>query len=71
VIALDSIGGSVHGALLLGRAIRRLAMITTIGKTIDLPLQSDGVKRAMLSPWTLANRCAPSYCLPGLNGMFP
>ena len=32
VIALDSAGGSVHGALLLGRTIRRLGMITTIGR---------------------------------------
>ena len=35
-IALDSDGGSVLGALALGRAIRKLGMTTTVGKTIDL-----------------------------------
>ena len=35
--ALDSDGGSVLGALALGRTIRKLGMITTVGKTIDLP----------------------------------
>ena len=35
-IALDSDGGSVLGALALGRSIRKLGMITTVGRTIDL-----------------------------------
>ena len=71
VIALDSSGGSVHGGLLLGRAIRRLAMITTIGKTIDLPLQSDGVKRAMLSPWTACESMCAFVLLAGTERHVP
>lgn len=34
-LALNSEGGSVHGAIALGRAVRRLAMTTTVGRTID------------------------------------
>jgi len=50
-LALDSGGGSVHGALELGREIRRLGMTTTVGKTIALPA-SPGLEtpRAALSP---------------------
>jgi hypothetical protein len=48
-IALDSEGGSVLGALALGRAIRHLDMTTTVGKTIALP-QDSGLARATLSP---------------------
>jgi len=71
VMALDSGGGSVHGALLLGRAIRQLAMITTIGKAIDLPPQSDGVKRAMLSPWTACESMCAFALLAGIERHVP
>ena len=37
VLVLDSDGGSVLGTLALGRTIRSLGMITTIGKTTPLP----------------------------------
>ena len=36
-IALDSDGGSVLGAISLGRAIRRLGMITTVGGRLEMP----------------------------------
>jgi hypothetical protein len=71
VIALNSGGGSVHGALLLGRAIRRLAMITTVGKTLDLPAQSDGVKRAMPSPWTTCESICAFVLLAGIERHVP
>ncbi|MGD9924361.1 MAG: hypothetical protein AB7V13_23395, partial [Pseudorhodoplanes sp.] len=35
-IVLNSEGGSVHGAIALGRAIRRLDMTTTVGRTVDV-----------------------------------
>src|SRR5262245_40883673 len=50
VLVLDSDGGSVLGTLALGRAIRSLGMITTIGKTTALPPGRDGDRRATLSP---------------------
>jgi hypothetical protein len=37
VIVFDSDGGSVLGAIALGRSIRRLDMITTVGKTTLVP----------------------------------
>ena len=36
-IAFNSEGGSVHGAIALGRAIRKLEMTTTVGRTVDGP----------------------------------
>ena len=50
VLVLDSDGGSVLGTLALGRAVRSLGMITTIGKTTALPPGRDGDRRATLSP---------------------
>lgn len=40
-IVLNSEGGSVHGAIALGRVIRRLDMTTTVGRTVDLKGASD------------------------------
>jgi hypothetical protein len=50
VLALDSDGGSVLGTLALGRAIRSLDMVTTIGKSSALPPGPDGSRRSTLSP---------------------
>ena len=50
-LALDSGGGSVHGAMALGRDIRRLGMTTTVGKTVELPARpGSDARRAKLSP---------------------
>ncbi len=48
VLVLDSDGGSVLGTLALGRAIRSLDMVTTIGKTTTLPAAGNGERRAAL-----------------------
>jgi len=50
-MVLDSDGGSVLGAIALGREIRRLALATTVGRTVDLaqPAEHDQA-RAVLSP---------------------
>lgn len=50
VLVLDSDGGSVLGTLALGRTIRSLDMVTTIGKTTPLPSAADGERRAKLTP---------------------
>jgi hypothetical protein len=50
VLVLDSDGGSVLGTLALGRAIRSLDMVTTVGKSSALPPAADGSRRATLSP---------------------
>jgi hypothetical protein len=71
MIALDSRGGTVLDALLLGRAIRQLEMITTVGKTVDLPPQSDGVKRAILSPWSTCESMCAFVLLAGIERHVP
>lgn len=48
-IVLDSKGGSVHGAMALGRAIRSLGLTTTIGRVREIGVQ-DGLKRGALLP---------------------
>src|ERR1041385_3217529 len=35
-VVLDSDGGSVHGAIALGREIRRLGLDTSVGRVVDL-----------------------------------
>ena len=49
-VVLDSDGGSVHGAIALGRAIRKLGLDTTVGRTVDLDDAGQGLPRAKLSP---------------------
>src|SRR5215475_16065168 len=48
VLVLDSDGGSVLGTLALGRTIRSLGMITTIGRTTLMPRTGNGERRAAL-----------------------
>ncbi len=40
-VVLNSEGGSVHGAIALGRSIRKLDMTTTVGRTVDAKGASD------------------------------
>jgi hypothetical protein len=51
-IALNSEGGSVHGAIALGRLIRKFDMTTTVGRTIDGPGAGEAAaaRNASLSP---------------------
>ena len=65
---LDSDGGSVFGTLALGRMIRSLDMVTTIGKTTVLP--SAGRERAAsLSPNGSCKSMCAFLLLAGSNGM--
>ena len=49
-LAIDSDGGSVLGAIALGRRIRNLKLATTVGRLVDLPANGQGDQRAELSP---------------------
>ncbi len=49
-VALDSDGGSVHGAISLGRAIRSLGLDTTVGRLEDLDGPQHGLPQAKFSP---------------------
>ena len=59
-VVLDSDGGSVHGAIALGRAIRKLGLDTTVGRTVDLDDAGHGPARASFRRAPIANPCAPS-----------
>lgn len=49
-VVLNSDGGSVHGAIALGRELRNLRLATTVGSLVDLPADGPDQPRAMLSP---------------------
>jgi hypothetical protein len=70
-IALDSDGGSVLGALALGRSIRRLGMITTVGRTIDLSASDGGRKRAKLQPRAFCESMCAFVLLAGVERQVP
>jgi hypothetical protein len=69
-IALDSDGGSVLGALALGRSIRKLGMITTVGRTVDLS-SNDGHKRAKLLPRAFCESMCAFVLLAGVKREVP
>lgn len=51
IVVLDSDGGSVHGAIALGREIRRRALTTMVGRAVDLASPAEHeTERAVLSP---------------------
>jgi hypothetical protein len=70
-IALDSDGGSVLGALALGRSIRKLSMTTTVGKTIDLNAADGGKKRAKLQPKAYCESMCAFVLLAGIERRVP
>jgi hypothetical protein len=70
-IALDSDGGSVLGALALGRSIRKLGMTTTVGKTIDLKSADGGKKRAKLQPRAYCESMCAFVLLAGVARRVP
>jgi hypothetical protein len=49
LVVLDSDGGSVHGAIALGRDIRRLNLDTTVGDVVDVA-DAQGTPRGKLVP---------------------
>jgi hypothetical protein len=71
VLVLDSDGGSVLGAIALGRAIRRLDMITTVGKTRPLAPTAGGDRRATLSPKANCESMCAFLLLGGMHRYVP
>jgi hypothetical protein len=66
-IAFESEGGSVLGAIALGRSIRRLGMTTTVGRTTDLPANG----RATLSPRADCESMCAFALLAGVKRIVP
>jgi hypothetical protein len=71
MIALDSDGGSVLGALELGRAIRRLGMITTVGKTVDLSPTDRSKRRGRLMSRAYCESMCAFVLLAGVERHVP
>ncbi len=72
VVVLDSDGGSVHGAIALGREIRRLGLDTTVGRLTDL--KTNGNKepvRATLSPRADCESMCSFVLLAGVHRWVP
>ena len=70
-LVLDSDGGSVLGALALGRAVRRLSMTTMVGRLLDLNVADNGIKRAQLTPRAYCESMCAFVLLAGVKRFVP
>lgn len=71
-VVLDSDGGSVIGAIALGREIRRLALTTMVGRTVDLGSPSEhATERAALSPQADCGSMCVFVLLGGVHRIVP
>jgi hypothetical protein len=70
-LVIDSEGGSVVGALALGRAVRRFGMTTTVGKTTELRQSRPDDRRAMLSPRADCESMCAFLMLAGTKRIVP
>jgi hypothetical protein len=57
-VVLNSEGGSVHGAIALGRVIRKLDMTTTVGRTVDTKGAADPRIASIVSRADCESMCA-------------
>jgi hypothetical protein len=71
IVVLDSDGGSVLGAIALGREIRRLALTTTVGHTTDIAGNGRRRPRALLSPQADCESMCAFVLLGGLHRIVP
>jgi hypothetical protein len=70
MLVIDSDGGSVLGALALGRQVRRLGMSTMVGKTVDLPTPN-GERRAQIAPNAYCESMCAFVLLAGVERHVP
>jgi len=66
-VVLNSEGGSVDGAIALGRAIRQFGLDTTVGRVIDLKEQQQDNSRAELSSDAECNSMCAFVLIAGLH----
>ncbi len=71
LVVLESDGGSVHGAIKLGRLMRAFIVDTTVGHVTDLGERSRGLKRARISPRANCESMCTFVLLAGINRMVP
>ena len=70
-VAFDSDGGSVIGAIALGREIRKLELNTTVGRAIDLNKGDDHEPFAKLSPRADCQSMCAFVLLGGVHRVVP
>jgi hypothetical protein len=70
-IVLDSKGGSVLGAIALGRAIRALNLATTVGRVREQAAHDGKVKRAWVWPRAECQSMCPFVLLGGIKRSIP
>ena len=66
-VVLNSEGGSVDGAIALGRAIRQFGLDTTVGRVIDLKEEQQDTARAELSSDADCNSMCAFVLIAGLH----
>ncbi|HZD91663.1 MAG TPA: hypothetical protein VE224_16300 [Pseudolabrys sp.] len=71
LVVLESNGGSVHGAIKLGREMRKAGVDTTVGQVIDLDGKGQGVKRARISPRADCESMCAFVLLAGIHRTVP
>jgi hypothetical protein len=70
-VVLDSEGGSVHGAIALGREIRRLGLNTTVGRMVDVAGKTNAAPRAKLVPQADCESMCAFILLAGVQRVVP
>ncbi|HET7804808.1 MAG TPA: hypothetical protein VFL53_11235 [Pseudolabrys sp.] len=70
-VVLNSDGGSVHGAIALGRELRKLKLATTVGNLVDLPADNGGRPRATFSPQADCESMCAFVLLGGVRRSVP
>jgi hypothetical protein len=70
-IVLDSKGGSVLGAIALGRAIRTLGLAATVGRVREQVNRDGGVRRSTVWPRAECQSMCPFVLLGGLKRSIP
>jgi len=70
-VVLDSDGGSVLGAIALGREIRRLALSTIVGRIVDIPSPPQAPPRAVMLPRADCESMCAFVLLGGVHRFVP
>lgn len=70
-VVLDSDGGSVHGAIALGREIRRLGLNTTVARVVDIGGNAHATPRARLASRADCESMCAFVLLGGVRRVVP
>jgi hypothetical protein len=70
-VVLNSDGGSVHGAMALGRDFRRLKLNTTVGRVVDLAVAGEDNPRASFAPQADCESMCAFVLLGGVQRWVP